>query len=227
MLIISTLLFILALCFLLYSIFSFRKVSGLKRFISISLIILFTIGGSVTLANWQSSKKTVSTETTRVANEKKNSSHKSSSSRSKSSTDSVKENNTDETSISSSSSTSDEPNTDSSSSTSTNENSDTSSPETNNIVSLAKNTFSDQISAVDNNQVLTVTPTNSDLITKISRIATHNQEPYNFDDTKSKLLSVSKQYPQYTIKLIDASTKTEIFAVKNSQIVLDKIYQAN
>lgn len=214
MLIISIVLLIIAIAILLYTILSFNKSSILKRFILIFLVLISTLSGYFTfpkhlqhptaIANIQSTKKIK-----KKTQNKKNSSSKISSSSSSSGKGSSSSSVTNDTASSSSSK--------SVSSSSTVQTSVS-------AISIIQADFQNQVSVTESNNIFTIKPTNSDFITKIARIASHNQESYNFNETKEILLNVSSKYPDHTIRLIDATTNTEIYVVKNNQITLDKIY---
>ncbi|WP_261806931.1 hypothetical protein [Lapidilactobacillus luobeiensis] len=217
MIITSIALFIGALLLLSYTIFSFKRSSALKRIILTILVVALLVGGGVTLGTEQNSKTNDAQidSSTRSTNKSSKTSQRAQHA-SQDSTESASNKDADPSSNSSRSSITDN------TTTSVAENTSTSSVDS--ITGFAKRTFNNQVSTVESGRVLTLAPNDSDLFTKISRIVSHNQEAYNFDEIRDKLITISQKYPDYTVKLVDPSTKEEIYTLQNTKTIVDKIY---
>lgn len=245
MLIWTIILFILALILIILSFFKPFKSNRHLR------IILFVISIFCLIFSWMSysrlsSKKEPSHDSEKVATVKKKKSIKISSIQKSSSektnaksqfseTDDTLKPSTSNTSSSvvasekNSSSSINKQNTSSTSSSITsssnnNSNSSSNSHNTSNATAVAKETFENKISVTISDAKLILTPQDPELITQLSRIASHNQEPYNFDTTKDKITTLSQNFPTYTITLINPQDNQPLYAMKDGKVTTDHIY---
>ncbi|MCM1636638.1 hypothetical protein [Latilactobacillus sakei] len=110
------------------------------------------------------------------------------------------------------------------SSSNNNSNSSSNSHNASNATAVAKETFENKVSVTISDAKLILTPQNPELITQLSRIASHNQEPHNFDTTKDKITTLSQNFPTYTITLINPQDNQPLYAMKDGKVTTDHIY---